>query len=56
MLITHSTMASCEEESLEDQFIQDLRGAANFFFRGDYLYIDLKYDTGTMKFSPQQLE
>jgi len=52
--ITHSTMAACEEGSLQEQFVRDLTGGAIFFFRGDELYIDIKYDTGTMRFSQQK--
>ncbi len=49
--ITHTTRAACPPESLEGPYIRDLNGAALFFFRGDSLYIDLVYDTGTMQFS-----
>jgi heat shock protein HslJ len=52
--ITHSTMAACEEGSLEEQFVRDLTGAAIFFLQDGDLYIDLNYDTGTMKFSKQR--
>ena len=52
--ITHSTMAACEEGSLEEQFVRDLTGGAIFFFRDGDLYIDLKYDTGTMRLSQQK--
>jgi heat shock protein HslJ len=48
--ITHTTMAACPPESLEQKYIRDLNAAAIYFFKGDVLYIDLKYDTGTMKF------
>jgi heat shock protein HslJ len=54
--ITHSTMAACEEGSLEEQFIRDLTAAVIFFFKGHDLYLDLKYDTGTMRFSGQTRE
>jgi len=49
--ITHSTMAACPEDSLEDEFVRNLAAAALFFFKDNDLYLDLKYDTGTMKFS-----
>lgn len=52
--ITHSTMAACETGSLEDQFVRDLMGAAVFFLKDGELYIDLKYDSGTMKFSREK--
>jgi heat shock protein HslJ len=52
--ITHSTMAACEPGSLEDEFVRNLTAGAIHFFRDGDLYIDLKYDTGTMKFSGQK--
>ena len=50
--ITHTTLAACPPESLEQKYIRDLNAAAIYFFKADALYIDLKYDTGTMKFTP----
>lgn len=50
--ITHTTMAACPPDSLEGLFIRDLNGAAIVFTNGEELFIDLKYDSGTMKFSP----
>lgn len=52
--ITHSTMAACPEGSLEDQFTRALSAAAIYFIKDGDLYIDLKYDTGTIRFSKQQ--
>ena len=52
--IAHSTMAACEQGSLEDQFVRDLIGGAIYFLKDGNLYLDLKYDTGTMKFSRQK--
>jgi len=49
--ITHSTMAVCPEGSLDDEFVRDLSAAAIYFLQNGDLYIDLKYDTGTMQFS-----
>ena len=49
--ITHTTMAACPEGSLEKPYIRDLNSAAVFFIKGESLYLDLKYDTGTMHFS-----
>jgi heat shock protein HslJ len=54
--ITHSTMAACPEGSLEDEFVRTLSAAAIYFLKDGDLYIDLKYDTGTMRFSRQQKE
>ena len=48
--VTHSTMAACEPGSLERTFLRDLSGAAIYFMRQGRLYLDLKYDTGTMEF------
>jgi len=52
--ITQSTMASCPEGSLEDEFIHGLTAAATYFIKDGDLYIDLIYDTGTMRFSKQK--
>lgn len=51
--ITHSTMAACPEGSLEDEFVHGLSAAAIYFIKDGDLYIDLKYDSGTMRFSKQ---
>jgi heat shock protein HslJ len=52
--ITHSTMAACPDGSLEDEFVRGLSAAAIYFIKDGDLYIDLKYDSGTMRFSKQQ--
>ena len=49
--ITQSTMAACPEGSLEDEFVRGLSGSAVYFIKDGDLYIDLKYDSGTMRFS-----
>jgi heat shock protein HslJ len=49
--ITHSTMAACPEGSLEDEFVRGLSGSAVYFIKDGDLFIDLKYDSGTMRFS-----
>ncbi len=51
MEIMAMTMAACRQGSLSDQYVKDLNAAAGYFIEGDTLYIDLKYDSGTMKFS-----
>lgn len=48
-----STLAACPEGSLGDQFVANLSGAAIYFFQEGDLYIDLMFDSGTMRFSPQ---
>ena len=49
--ITQSTMAACPDGSLEDRFVRDLSAGARYFLKDGNLYIDLKYDSGTMKLS-----
>jgi len=49
--ITHTTRAACPLGSLDETYIRDLNAAAIYFMKDGALYIDLKYDTGTMKFS-----
>ena len=48
--VTHATMAACPPGSLAQQFMKDLTAARIAFMRGGNLYLDLMYDTGTMKF------
>ena len=50
--LTHSTRAMCPPDSLDEAFKKDLGAAAIYFFKDDLLYLDLKYDSGTMQFSP----
>lgn len=47
---THSTMAMCPPGSLDQDFKKDLREATIYFFKDGFLYLDLKYDSGTMRF------
>jgi heat shock protein HslJ len=49
------TLMACGETSLGDRFMANLNGANSFFFRDGNLYIELKFDSGTMKFSPQDV-
>lgn len=49
--VTHSTMAACEPESLDQAFRRDLGAAAIYSMRRGKLY--LKHDTGTMEFARQ---
>lgn len=46
-----STLAACPPESIDTQFVEALSSAAIYFFQEGDLYIDLKYDSGTMQFS-----
>ncbi len=46
-----STRAMCPEGSLDQMFLKDLQNSASLFFKADDLYFDLKFHSGTMKFS-----
>jgi heat shock protein HslJ len=46
------TLAECEPGSLSNQFIEGLRAAGICFLEGEELFIDLKFDSGTMRFAP----
>jgi uncharacterized lipoprotein YbaY len=39
---------------LSEEFVKQLTGIAIYFFEGENLYFDLKFDSGTMKFSPMK--
>ena len=45
------TRMMCPPGSLDTKYLQQLNNPANWFFRGDTLYIDLKVDSGTMRFA-----
>jgi len=47
--IIHTTRAACPPESLEQDYIHDLNATARYRMEGDFLYLHLKNDTGTMK-------
>ncbi len=49
--VTHSTMAACLPDSLAQKFMKDLAAARIVFLREGELYLDLMYDSGTMKFA-----
>ena len=48
--LAHTTRAMCPPDSLEQTFIKNLNAARIYFLQQGNLYLDLKYDTGTMKF------
>jgi len=48
-----STRMACPEDSLDGPFMQDLQRVASFFVQGVSLYLELPYDSGTMKFRPK---
>ena len=45
-----STRMACAEDSLVGVFVRDLRRVVSFFIEGGWLYLELPYDSGTMKF------
>ena len=47
---TRSTEVACGPGSLDRVFLRDLSAASIFFLREGVLFLDLKYDTGTMEF------
>lgn len=49
--VSHSTMAMCPPGSLDQTFLKDLGAARIAFVRDGDLYLDLMYDSGTMKFA-----
>jgi len=48
--VGRSTRVACEPGSLENVFVRDLTAATNYFIKERILYIDLKFDSGTMVF------
>jgi len=48
-----STRMACPEDSLDGPFMRDLQRVASFFLQGGLLYLELPYDSGTMKFRPE---
>ncbi len=48
-----STRMACPPDSLDNVFMRDLQRVVLFFLRDDRLYLELPYDSGTMKFRPQ---
>lgn len=50
------TLMACGETSLGDRFLANLNGANGYHVQDGNLFIDLRLDSGTMKFSPQNPE
>ena len=48
-----STRMACPEDSLDAPFIRDLQRVTSFFTQDGLLYLELPYDSGTMKFCPE---
>ena len=47
-----STRMACPEDSLEGLFLKDLQRVASFFVQDGHLYLEMPYDSGTMRFRP----
>jgi heat shock protein HslJ len=47
-----STRMACPEDSLDGPFARDLDRVVSFFIDNGHLYLELPYDSGTMKFRP----
>ncbi|NJL45155.1 MAG: META domain-containing protein [Leptolyngbyaceae cyanobacterium SM2_3_12] len=48
-----TTRAACPPESISNQFLQGLSNSAIFFFQDGDLFIDQKFGSGTLQFTPQ---
>ncbi len=51
-----TTLVACPPGSLGDQFVAQLSAASIYFIQGQNLFIDLKFDSGTMQFTAQSTE
>ena len=49
-----STRMACPEDSLDIPFMRDLERVVSFFIERGTLCLELPYDSGTMKFQPEQ--
>ena len=47
-----STRMACPPDSLDGPFMRDLQRVTSFFVQDGLLYLELPYDSGTMKFRP----
>nr|WP_320014109.1 META domain-containing protein [uncultured Desulfobacter sp.] len=45
-----STRMACPEDSMDGPFMRDLQQVVSFFIDKGYLFLELPYDSGTMKF------
>lgn len=48
-----STRMACPPDSLDSAFMRDLQRVVSFFIDNGTLYLELPYDSGTMKFRPE---
>jgi len=51
-----STRAACPSGSLDFRFARDLQRVVSFFTMNNNLYLELSYNSGTMKFSPVKID
>ena len=47
-----STRMACPPDSLDGPFMRDLQRVTSFFLQDGLLYLELPYDSGTMRFRP----
>ena len=47
-----STRMACPPDTLDGSFMRDLQRVASFFMEKGKLYLELPFDSGTMKFRP----
>ncbi|MCG6886691.1 MAG: META domain-containing protein [Proteobacteria bacterium] len=50
--LLQTTLAACPSESRDDEFKKDLSAVQRYLFDKGELILELKYDTGGMRFSP----
>jgi len=48
-----STRMACPPDTLDRPFMRDLQRVTSFFLQDGLLYLELPYDSGTMKFRPE---
>jgi heat shock protein HslJ len=48
-----STRMACPPDTLDGTFMRDLQRVTSFFLEDGLLYLELPYDSGTMKFHPE---
>lgn len=47
-----STLAACPEGSISEEYLRFLNNANSFFFQDGDLIIEIKFDSGSLQFSP----
>ena len=52
LTVTHGTMAMCPPDSLDQAYLKDLSQIRLFLVSEGQLFLDLPYDSGTMRFAP----